>query len=238
MSRPFLTARWEDVLLVSFRAPVELLQPRLPPGLELDTPDAEPGLHLVSVVALRFEDLRVRGLPVPTARAFPEVNLRFYARHGDTRGAVFLREYVPHRLVAVGARIAYNEPYRVAGVVHDVQRDGAGSITATTELRLPDRAGMIEVVADDAPATPAPDGVDHWLKEHYWGFGRGRDGHTRRYRVDHPVWRTFPVRDARVGLDPGLIMGGRWAELDWDTRRHSTVLAEGSAAAIHPAQRL
>jgi uncharacterized protein len=239
MSRPFLTARWDDVLLVSFRAPAELLQRYLPPALELDTPDAEPGLHLVSVVALRFGELRIHGLPIPTVSTFPEVNLRFYARHGDERGAVFLREYVPHPLVAAGARIVYNEPYRLAGVAHDVERDGAGSISSTTELRRRGRAGRIEVVAADAPITPAADSVEHWLKEHYWGFGLGRDGRTRRYRVDHPVWPTFPVREARiVDLDPGRIMGGRWAELGWSTQRHSIVLAEGSDAAIYPAERL
>src|SRR5262249_58326885 len=83
-------------------------RPALPPGLELDRRD---GRAFASLVAFDFLDTRVLGVPWPGYRNFPEVNLRFYVRRGGERGVVFVREFVPARLVAWLARQIYNEPY-------------------------------------------------------------------------------------------------------------------------------
>src|SRR2546429_431786 len=91
-SRPFLTGRWTNLFLASFAVPDELLLRRLPPGLELDRYH---GRAFVSLVAFDFLDTRVFAIPWPGYRNFPEVNLRFYVRHGEQRGVVFIRELVP-----------------------------------------------------------------------------------------------------------------------------------------------
>src|SRR5438270_3401794 len=111
MSKPFLTARWSNLFLATYAVPPALLQKRLPPGLELDTRD---GRAFVSLVAFQFLDTRVLGVSWPGYRNFAELNLRFYVRHGPQRGVVFVREFVPRRLVAWLARLLYNEPYRAA----------------------------------------------------------------------------------------------------------------------------
>src|SRR5215468_781631 len=95
--RPFLTARWTNLFLATYAVPDDLLRPHLPPGLELDRRD---GRAFASLVAFDFLDTRVLGVPWPGYRNFPEVNLRFYVRHGEQRGVVFVREFVPLRLVA------------------------------------------------------------------------------------------------------------------------------------------
>src|SRR5882672_8618368 len=87
----FLTARWTNLFLATYAVPQELLRPRLPPGLDLDLRD---GQAFVSLVAFDFLDTRVLGVPWPGYRNFPELNLRFYVRHGERRGVVFVREYV------------------------------------------------------------------------------------------------------------------------------------------------
>ena len=74
--RPFLTARWTDVVLANYRVPPALLRPYVPPGAELDTPDGEPDLHLLSLVAFEFAGTRVRGGRVPPPKRSPEVTLR------------------------------------------------------------------------------------------------------------------------------------------------------------------
>src|SRR6516225_5763311 len=109
--RPFLTARWTNLVLATYAVPPELLRPRLPLGLDLDLRE---GQAFVSLVAFDFRDTRVLGVPWPGYRNFPEINLRFYVRRGDERGVVFLREFVPKRLVAWLARLLYNEPYLAA----------------------------------------------------------------------------------------------------------------------------
>src|SRR5437763_12575469 len=108
MRKPFLTAKWSNLFLATYAVPPATLEKRLPAGLVLDTRD---GSAFVSLVAFEFLDTRVLGVAWPGYRDFAELNLRFYVRRGDERGVVFLREFVPRRLVAWVARWFYNEPY-------------------------------------------------------------------------------------------------------------------------------
>lgn len=103
MSRVFLTAHWRDLIIASYAVDPEMLQYRLPRGLELDLFE---GQAVCSLVGFRFEDTRVLGMKWPGYRNFPEINLRFYVREsdGDRRGVVFVRELVKHRVVAGIAR--------------------------------------------------------------------------------------------------------------------------------------
>ena len=95
--KPFLTAEWSYLTLFTFAVPPSLLEPRLPPGVELDLRD---GRAFVSVVGLDFHDTRVLGVGWPGYRDFADINFRFYARSGARAGVVFLREIVPHRFVS------------------------------------------------------------------------------------------------------------------------------------------
>lgn len=237
MARPFLTADWRDVVLVNYRVDPHLLAPHLPPGSVLDTPEAAPGRHLVSLVAFTFANTRVHGIPVPGAGRFGEVNVRFYARRASMRAAVFVREFVPVPAIAFGARVLYRQPYRLARIAHDVELRDDALLAASTFARG-DIRGTIRVEADPVAFVPDPASEEHFLKEHYWGFDRGWSGATFRYRVDHPVWRTHSVHHAEIGLNPGMLIGGRWATVDWDAALHSVLLAEGSRAVVWSAEPL
>lgn len=231
-SRVFMTAKWTNVVMVNFLVPPDLLQPHVPPGSALDTPDGQPDLHLLSIVALRFRDTRVRGVKIPTAQDFAELNLRLYVRQGEKRAAVFLREFVPAPLIIIGARLFYRQPYFLARITHRVTTQDS-SITVRTRFRNRQHQGGIDLIARNDPAVPPEQSVEHFLKEHYWGFHRGRDGRSIAYRVEHPVWTTFPVEQAEVTVDPGVLLGGRWRSVDWDDARHSIVFAEGSSATVY-----
>src|SRR5581483_907130 len=124
--RKFLTARWCNLILANYAVPEELLRPRLPPGIDLDTRD---GRCWASLVGFQFLDTRVLGVGWPGYRNFPEWNLRFYVTHQGRRGVCFVREFVPRWLVATMARVIYNEPYRAARMTMDVT-DEPDSITA------------------------------------------------------------------------------------------------------------
>src|SRR3954447_19559316 len=97
MPRAFLTAQWRNLFLATYAVPPALLEKRLPPGLALDLRD---GHAFVSLVAFEFLDTRVLGVGWRGSRDFAELTLRFYARHGSERGVVFIREFVPQRLIA------------------------------------------------------------------------------------------------------------------------------------------
>ena len=58
MPRPFLTAHWSDVLLLTFEAPADLVRRLVPAGVE---PDRWNGRTHVSLVALGMQRVRLRG---------------------------------------------------------------------------------------------------------------------------------------------------------------------------------
>src|SRR5437016_6197288 len=60
-SRPFLTARWSNVVPLTFEAPEDLVRTQLPPGVE---PDRWNGKTHASLVALEMRDVRVRAVRV------------------------------------------------------------------------------------------------------------------------------------------------------------------------------
>jgi uncharacterized protein YqjF (DUF2071 family) len=222
--RPFLRARWLDVLLVTYAVPDELLAPRLPGGLELDRWE---GRALVSLVAFDFVDTRVWGIPWPGFVSFPELNLRFYVRDGQRRGVCFLREYVPSRFVSWLARTFYNEPYH--GVPY--HKDGAAHV-----LSVGGREHRIAWTPSGDLETPPQTSLAQFLKEHEWGFGTRRTGEPTSYRVEHPVWRTWPAVEHTLDLDFGLLYGAAFAVLNRASPL-SVICAEGSAVAVYPAER-
>jgi uncharacterized protein len=235
--RPFLTANWRNLVLVNFVVPADLLEPRLPPGCVLDRVPHSPDTHLLSVVAMHFDNTRVWGVPVPFAQRFDEVNLRFYARQGDRHGSVFLRQYVPSRTILYGARWTYNQPYELARIQHVVAESG-DHLEIRTRFERGRYTGAVSLRAERGAITPPVDSLEHFLKERYWGFDSDRRGRVFRYPVWHPVWRTHPVIDVDIDFDPGVLLGGDWRDVDWTAAYHSALFAEGSLSAIYPAERV
>jgi uncharacterized protein YqjF (DUF2071 family) len=237
MARVFLTARWVNLILVNYRVPPELLLPYVPIGSELDTPDDAPDTHLVSLVAFHFADTAAFGIPIPGAGWFPELNLRFYVRRGEKRATVFLREFVPNALITLGARWLYHQPYYLALIQHYWRARGA-TIDVSTHFTFRDTYGSLRVQAENSPVVPPSDSQAHFLKEHYWGFDRAPSGESFRYRVAHPLWRTYPVLDYEANFDPGSLLGGAWRGLAWQDNIHSVLCVEGSSVKVYTAESL
>jgi uncharacterized protein YqjF (DUF2071 family) len=229
MSRPFLTAEWRNLFLATYTVPPDLLRPRLPPGLELDT---RQGSAFVSLVAFEFLDTRVLGTPWPGYRNFPELNLRFYVHRGEERGVVFVREFVPRRLIAWLARLLYNEPYRAAPMSVTHQDTPAGR-TMEYRLRWAGREHTLSVTGAQPAYLPDETTDEHFFKEHYWGYGMTRGGRGLRYAVAHPRWEVFPVQSYRIDLDWASVYGPEWSFLGKATP-FSTVFALGSPISVFP----
>jgi uncharacterized protein YqjF (DUF2071 family) len=227
--RPFLTARWANLFLATYAVPDELLRPRLTPGLELDRRD---GQAFVSLVAFDFLDTRVLGVPWPGYRNFPEVNLRFYVRRGEERGVAFVREFVPARLVAWLARLIYNEPYAAIRMT-SVLTDGPDSVAVEHRLNAGGRTHVIQATGAKPALRPDAASVEHFFKEHQWGYGRTRRGALLRYEVRHPVWDILPVRDYHIDLGWASLYGPEWAVLQ-GAQPCSVILAAGSEVAVYP----
>lgn len=227
----FLTARWSNLILLTYAVPPGLLQHRLPDELELDTRD---GRAFASLVAFDFLQTRVLGVPWPGFRNFPEVNLRFYVRdrRSGERGVMFIREFVPRRLVAWVARTVYNEPYQALPMRSRVNVRG-DAISVGHEFDAGGRTHSICAIGDLATICPGEASDEHFFKEHRWGFGQSRGGRCIRYGVVHPRWNCHAVQSWSLQLNWASVYGGEWAVLQ-DARPVSVVLAEGSDVRVLP----
>lgn len=230
-TRPFLTARWLNLCLFNFTVDEPMIAPRLPRGFNADLWQ---GRAFVSVVAFQFLETRVMGLRWPGLVDFPEVNLRTYAVAPDgRRGVVFIREYVPSRLVGWVARAVYNEPYAAAPMAMRVS-SGSGCLRARYALGRGARLGEIDAEVEAQPlAPPEPGSLEHHFKEHQWGFGVSRRGRALIYEVRHPAWRVHRVLRARCELDWARLYGAAWGVMN-GREPDSVVFAEGSAVEVFP----
>ncbi len=225
----FLTARWSNLALLTYAVPAQVLEPDLPPGCRLDERE---GRVFVSLVAFDFLDTRVLGVPWPGFRDFPEINLRFYVRRGKDRGVCFIREFIPGRFPAWVARTLYNEPYLRAPMSSRTEENPA-EITVRHTLRFGGRENTLRVTGQKPPVHPSEGSVEHFFKEHQWGFGRTRGGRLVRYEVVHPAWDIHPVRSVDLDWDWARVYGPRWAFLE-NAPLYSSVLAVGSDVRVYP----
>ena len=239
---PALVADWQNPLLFSWTVDPAVLQPITPAGLELDYWQDS---TYVSLVGVRFESVRVFGLPAPP-RAYDEINLRFYVRRpaagGDPQpGVVFIRQAVPHRLTAFVARACYGEPFIAAPTAHqfDPPAPGPAGLPRRVEYRLFRRGRWHEfwAEADYAPETPAPGSLAEFLTRRYWGYNGKPRSRSRAYRLTRPDW---PVRPAsHWGITPDF-SDVYDAPLSTSMREApaSILLATGSKAAVSMPSRL
>ncbi|HYW49316.1 MAG TPA: DUF2071 domain-containing protein [Gemmatimonadaceae bacterium] len=231
MSRPFLTAHWRHLLFVNYEADRALVQRYVPRGTELDLLD---GRALVSIVAFRFLETRLLGVPVPLHRDFDEVNLRAYVRRRENgrwkRGVVFVRELVPRPAIAWTARLAYNEPYRAVRMRHRIDF-GADGGSLRYEWR---QAGAWQSVSGNVRGASHPidpDGEIGFITEHYWGYTAQRSGRTVEYAVAHPRWNVWPDTVTDFRCDVPAVYGQDWSD-SLGAAPHSAFICDGAPVSI------
>jgi uncharacterized protein YqjF (DUF2071 family) len=228
--RPFLTARWENLLVVTYAVPESALASDLPRGLSIDRLG---GQARVSFVAFDFARTRIYGLPIPGNVNFPEVNLRFYVRAGHDRGIVFIREFVPKRAVVLVARVSYNEPYVRVPMHSDARPVEGDPSRLRVRYVLGQRSSLVTAEVDAAGTAPAEGSDERWLTHQKFGFGRTRRGVMRQYRVEHPLWPLHKVHSMELDVDFAGLYGPEWAFLARETPSHVT-FAAGSQVAVYP----
>ncbi|MXZ92819.1 MAG: DUF2071 domain-containing protein [Chloroflexi bacterium] len=231
-----LTANWINPLLFSWPVDDAVLEPLLPPGLAIDHWQ---GRAYISLVGLRFEGLRVLGIPVVPCR-YDEVNLRFYVRRpsdgADARpGVVFIGQIVPHRLTALAARVMYGEPFTVARTGHEFE--GLEADESDSRRRIAyhwHNAGRRQRFWAESGQTPTyanPGSSEEFLTARYWGYNRKTGAGVRTYHLTRPIW---PVRRASqwgIDCDFSEVGGGRLTEA-MGKAPASVLLATGSRAAV------
>jgi uncharacterized protein len=229
--RPFLTARWANLVLLSFEVPAELVRAHLPPGVE---PDRWNGRTHASLVALEMRDVRLRGWRIPGFAAHPQVNFRVYARHRSHAAVAFVRELVPSRLIAAVGRLRFREPFRAARIEAQIT-EGAGGVSAVYRFGLAAPEYRIVVTGSLVSAVPGTSSFEHYLKERTHGCGTDWHGRVRVFRVKHPPWAVRKVVSVDYAVDFAALYGPEWQFLN-HTRPVSTILAAGSDVSVYPPQ--
>jgi uncharacterized protein len=237
--RPFLTARWIDLVMLNVEVDPAVLAPLVPSGTVLDLWQ---GQALVSLVGFRFADTRIRGIAIPGHRHFEEVNLRFYVRRrlssgAERRAVVFIRELVPRYAIAAIARFVYNEPYLSVPMTHSTSVDAARG--GHVEYGWRHRGNTFSLTASVVgPAQPLEPGSEaEFITEHYWGYTRQRDESTLEYEVAHPQWRVWTTPRVLFRGPAVELYGAAFGEALMQAPR-SVFVAEGSEVAVYTGRRL
>ncbi|NML21487.1 DUF2071 domain-containing protein [Pseudoflavitalea sp. G-6-1-2] len=233
MLKPFLSAAWKKLVLANYAVDAALLQPYLPPGLELDTFN---GTCYLSLVGFMFRDTRVMGMKIPYHVNFPEVNLRFYVRYDDgkqvKRGVVFLSEIVPKYAVAFIANTLYKENYRRMPM--EASEEFAGEqLEVRYRWKFRDKWNHIAAKANSI-SLPLQSGTEEeFITEHFWGYATDSFSSANEYQVAHPRWELYPVKEYSIDCDFGAIYGPAFEFLRL-AKPVSVFLAEGSAIEVYP----
>lgn len=231
--RKFLTAAWNDLVMLNYEVDPAVLQPLVPRGTELDF---WRGKVLVSMVGFMFLNTKLLGIPIPFHRHFEEVNLRFYVRRkgaeGWQRGVVFIKEIVPKIAIATVARVCYNENYEAMAMRHQITPEAI-----SYSWRRDKEWSFLQAQMSGGPQPWQAGSEEEFITEHYWGYARQRDGGTVEYRVEHPPWLVWRATGATFKCDIGEIYGAQF-EPYLQASPTSAFVAVGSPVTVYQGTRL
>lgn len=188
-----------------------------------------------------FQNTRVRGMAIPFHRHFPEVNLRFYVRRegpeGWRRGVVFIKELVPRRAIAWLARTVYNENYEALPMSHERHTTANNTQSINYGWKFRGRSQSLSTEVHGEPQPMPPGSASEFIAEHYWGYGRQRDGSTLEYQVEHPPWRIWNAPSAQLNCDIAGLYGREFFPM-LNRAPASVFVADGSAVTVRQGVRL
>ncbi len=181
-----MAQRWHDLLFAHWRVPPEDIQALLPPALEVDTFD---GSAWLAVVPFAMTDVRARGLPgFPQISSFLELNVRTYARLGDTDGVFFFSLDAASRAAVAAARRWFHLPYFNARMELRQRADRIDYQSRRTHRGVEPAHLAISYRPTGPVELPQPGTLEHWLTERYRLLAERRDGAILAGEVHHGPW--------------------------------------------------
>ena len=230
--KPFLTAEWRKLAMANYAIDPIILADHIPNLTELDFHN---GKCYVSLVGFMFLDTRVKGIRIPFHIDFEEINLRFYLRCHDEleikRGVGFVKEIVPRAALTFIANMLYKEKYVTLPTRHTWVKQEK-DLLAKYEWKT-NRWNSLSINAEPV-STPIGSGSDEeFILEHYWGYTKVNQLTTFEYKVEHPRWQVYPVKEFNIDVDFGTLYGDKFAFLQHQ-QPESVFLVEGSEIAVYP----
>ncbi|WP_254832941.1 YqjF family protein [Haloglomus salinum] len=220
-----LTTTGRAVLFVHWRVDADQLRPHLPDGLELDTYD---GSAWASILAFEVTEARPKALPAGLwpSKAFGQVNLRTYVRHGDQPGVYFLSVDAGTRVGAAALHSAMGIPCYVASTTVDIRR-GSEAVESVSLRSRRSQAGQPAAAfatdyAPDGAAEPVEPGslAEFCIERRGWFTDAGQPSPylaragpgVRVGEIDRDPWQVAPatadVTTNSLGRPLGLDLSG------------------------------
>lgn len=218
----FLTAKWKNLILINYAVRPDLMKNYVPDGF---LPDTFNNYAYLSLVAFDFLDTKVKGIKFPFHINFPEINLRFYIKNKKRRGVIFIREFVPKIFIQYIANIFYNENYLAIPMSSNTHI--SDTINITHKIKFSGKFYEINAEAEKNSFLPHENSLEHFLKEHKWGFVKNKNSSVSVYEVYHPAWNVYKVKNFQTDFNFKSIYGKEFAFLN-DITPQSVFLAEGS----------
>jgi uncharacterized protein YqjF (DUF2071 family) len=236
--RKFLTAEWNNLVMLNYEVAPEVLKPYIPAGTELDL---YRGKALVSMVGFMFNNTRVLGVKWPFHINFEEVNLRFYVKYFDgtehKRGAVFVSEIVPKYIIASVANTLYREHYRRLPMRHSVIAAGQEATHFLYEWKLNGKWNKLGATVANALTPIAPGSAEEFIFEHYWGYNPWSPTVTMEYQVEHVSWQISEVSDYVFDADIAALYGEAFVPY-LSAEPNSVFFARGSEISVRIGDKL
>jgi len=224
----FLSAQWNNLLMLNYEVDPDILKPYLPPFTELDLWQ---GKALVSMVGFLFRETRVKGIKWPFHINFEEVNLRFYVRYFDgtewKRGAVFVSEIVPKPIISAIANNLYKEHYSAMPMRHSINKITEDSTLYLYEWKLDGRWNRLGGTVNNQLTAMEAGSQQEFILEHYWGYNKAGDKLTIEYQVEHISWNAGLVTDTIFDADISKLYGKAF-EPYLSAQPYSAFFADGS----------
>jgi uncharacterized protein len=190
-ARPWVMKQsWHDLLFVHWPIAINVLQPQVPPELELDAFD---GIGWLAVVPFHMTNVAPRALPaLPWVSAFAELNVRTYVTHQNKPGVYFFSLDAANSLAVATARAMFHLPYYRATM--SVRPEG-GWISYESRRTGDARGGHFK--ARYRPVGPVfhavPGTLQHFLTERYCLYAVDHARRVRRLEIHHPPWPLQPA---------------------------------------------
>lgn len=231
MSKVFLTAAWNDLIMANYEVDPAILIPYLPKHTELDFFE---GKGYVSLIGFMFNNTKVLGFKIPFHVNFEEVNLRFYVKHNvngeSRRGVVFIKEIVSKPAISFFANTIYNENYETMNTAYYNSTEAENK--RHTYLWGKDKSNLNSIsFLTSGKKFPLQKGSkEEFITEHYWGYS-GDNKKTTEYAVQHPAWNILEYIDHSIDCDFSDVYGPEWSFLQ-NQKPSSVFMAEGSDIVI------
>ncbi len=222
----FLNANWKNLLFINYEIDPVILKPFVPKGTELDFFN---GKCYVSMVGFLFMDAKVLGIKLFNHINFEEVNLRFYVKHKDRRGVVFIKEIVPKPLITLVANLFYHEHYQTNKMDYNWTEDD-NSLGFEYRWKLSDTWQSISATTEKTAIPIEQNSEEQFITEHYFGYTKHKNK-TFQYEVIHPSWMHYPIKSYKADMDFKANYGKSFAFLN-DAKPTSVILAQGAEVTI------